>query len=225
MQLAPDEDELIEDKDTEETETEETITNPIKPESCYWTPESIVYYGNNTRSVLVTGEINQGLANSIGSQLRQLALESDEPVSVFINTWGGSLVDALVIYDVIKSISPPVITIVAGACYSGGLVVLSAGDLRLATQHSRFFYHQPMLSSLDINSSESLASATLVYKWSQKTMDKLLRTRAKMDTKAWKKVFKNKTEKPFSVKKALKFNFIDDVIEYEEKPLIKIKEK
>jgi ATP-dependent Clp protease protease subunit len=211
----------VEDRDTEENEIKPAL---IKGIGEIWDSRTVTYYGNNTRSILVSGEINQELANTVGSQLRQLASESDEPISVFINTWGGGLIDSLVIYDTIKSIKPPVITIVVGCCYSGGLVILSAGDLRLATKHSRFFYHQPTLTELEINSSESLASVTQMYKWSQKTMDRVLRTRAKMGRNSWRKMFKNKTEKPFSVKKALEFNFIDDVIEYEDKPKIKIKE-
>jgi len=67
------------------------------------------------------------------------AIDSGEPITIWCNSPGGSVVDALSIYD---SIVDRAVTVIAtGQCESAALLVLLAGARRCATPHCRFMYH------------------------------------------------------------------------------------
>lgn len=83
----------------------------------------------NDRSILIRGEVNSAMEVSVVSQL--LALEQanpDEPVFMYINSPGGSVIDGLSIYDTMRYVSCPIYTIAMGMCASMGQFLLCAGD-------------------------------------------------------------------------------------------------
>jgi ATP-dependent protease ClpP protease subunit len=63
--------------------------------------------------------------------------------TLWVSTDGGTVVDALAIFDVLSL--RDITTIATGACFSSGLIVLLAGKHRYATEHCRFLTH-PILS-------------------------------------------------------------------------------
>ncbi|MFW5845756.1 MAG: ATP-dependent Clp protease proteolytic subunit, partial [Planctomycetota bacterium] len=78
------------------------------------------------RKVYLGDEVDSELSNSIVQQLLYLEHEDGKaPVTLYINTPGGSIVDGMAIYDVIRQISCPVHAVVAGMAASMGSVILS----------------------------------------------------------------------------------------------------
>jgi len=73
-----------------------------------------------------------------------IACASRRPLNIFINSVGGSITDALAIYDVIVNRDATVIAL--GQCCSAALLVLLGGARRWATPHCRFMLH-PVASS------------------------------------------------------------------------------
>ena len=64
------------------------------------------------RIVMLCGEINDSLANSVVAQLLFLAAEDPEKeIYLYINSPGGSVTAGMAIYDTMNLISPPVCTI------------------------------------------------------------------------------------------------------------------
>lgn len=207
--------------DDEVTDEElDSFIQGLAPESPGWTSTTVVYHGKDTRSILLSGPVDQELADGICSQLYLLDRESKEPIMMHINTPGGSITDGLAIYDTIKCIRSPVIGIVSGACYSAGLIILAATDLRLATPSASFFYHQPIMNPQELNSTETVQHTVEMYRWSQKHMDKIIRKRANISKKKWKQEFEGRVAKHFACKEALKYNIIDEVMAYSKKPEI-----
>lgn len=205
------------DLPTEEIDSEDLenmLIQAIEGSPPGWGPTSLVYFGPKNRSILLSGDIDQALSDGICSQIHELASQSSDTITVYINTPGGSVVDALAIYDLLKCVDAPIITVVNGACYSAGLIILAAGDLRLATPHSTFFYHQPIMSNSDVFSTETLNFMVQTYQWSQKHLDSVIRKRAGLSNKKWEKHFKNRTAKHFGVKRAIKYGLIDEVLKY-----------
>lgn len=99
-----------------------------------------------TRTVLVMQGIDDKLQAKVTSQLLVLeAIDPDAPVTVFINSPGGSIDAGFGIYDMLKFISCPVRTIGAGVVASAAVLVYLGGDKgsRLAFPNSRFLIHQP----------------------------------------------------------------------------------
>ena len=81
----------------------------------------------NTRSILLAGEVNQQTAMAVVLELLDLANESDEDITLYINSPGGSVTDGLAIYDVMDYIKPDVSTVVMGMAASMGAFLLSSG--------------------------------------------------------------------------------------------------
>ena len=72
------------------------------------------------RTVYLTGEVTEGLALSVITQLRYLDDSSDEPVVLVINRPGGSVADGLAIYDTMQFLHCPVATVSLGLAASMG---------------------------------------------------------------------------------------------------------
>lgn len=97
------------------------------------------------RIVFVLGQVDDTMANSIVSQLLYLEAESSEkPISMYINSPGGSVTAGLSIYDTMRHINAPIHTICLGQACSMGAFLLSAGDTRSAMARSRIMIHQPL---------------------------------------------------------------------------------
>lgn len=98
------------------------------------------------RIVMLTDEINSASANSIIGQLLFLEKENNkEPITMYINSPGGSVTDGFAIYDMIHQIKCPVNTICIGMAASMAAFLLAAGTgERYATENSTIMIHQPM---------------------------------------------------------------------------------
>lgn len=99
------------------------------------------------RIILVNGEINSGSAASVIAQL--LYLEADDskaPITVYINSPGGSISDGLAIYDIMNNIKCPVSTVCVGMAASMGAFLLSSGTrgMRYCLPNSTVMVHQPL---------------------------------------------------------------------------------
>ncbi len=99
------------------------------------------------RVIMLTGEINDQVANSIVAQL--LFLDSDSPekdISIYINSPGGSITAGLAIYDTMQLITAPVSTLCIGMAASMGAFLLAGGEKgkRYSLPNSEIMIHQPM---------------------------------------------------------------------------------
>jgi len=179
-----------------------------------WSPYEHKFFGDTTRALSFFGEVSGEKAELFISQLFHLEkLNDEEPITVYLNTEGGSLTDGLAIYDAIKTVSCPVILVTTGLCSSAGLIILSAADYRIATPTTTFFYHQPVVHSGSIDSIDGMKSFAHYYEHCQKVADKIIRERTEMKKSVWNLNFKNKTSFYFSTQEALDFNLIDSVMD------------
>lgn len=100
----------------------------------------------NTRTIVFAGEVNSQTAMSIIMELLTLAEESDEDITLYINSPGGNISDGLAIYDTMNLIKPDVATIVVGLAASMGAFLLSSGTKgkRYALPNAEIMIHQPL---------------------------------------------------------------------------------
>ena len=99
-----------------------------------------------SRSVVLSGEINQDLAQATISQmLCVLAHQSEEDIRVFVNSQGGHVDSGFAILDVMRFVKPRVITIALGWVASMGVPIFLGGEkgFRYAFPNTRFMVHQP----------------------------------------------------------------------------------
>ena len=76
-----------------------------------------------SRNVIITGEINDKLAQRITTQLIALAEDSDAPINLFISSPGGHVESGDMIYDMLKFVGPKVRTIGTGWVASAGALI------------------------------------------------------------------------------------------------------
>ena len=99
------------------------------------------------RIIFLGREVNDGIANQIIAYLLYLDSEdSSKPIYIYINSPGGSVTAGLAIYDTMRHIKSPVVTICVGLAASMGAFLLSGGTKgkRLALPHARIMIHQPL---------------------------------------------------------------------------------
>jgi len=117
------------------------------------------------RIVFLTGEVETNMCNILVAQLLFLEAEnSDMPISMYINSPGGSVYDGLGVYDVMQYIKCPVHTYVTGMAASMGSFIAQAGEPghRYLMPRSITMIHQPSsgtrgkISDMEIDLIESL---------------------------------------------------------------------
>lgn len=99
------------------------------------------------RIILLNDAIDTQLATSVISQLLVLESENSEaPITIYINSPGGSITDGLAIYDVMNKIKCPVITVCVGMAASMAAFLLSCGSRgkRYCLPNSTVMIHQPI---------------------------------------------------------------------------------
>lgn len=99
-------------------------------------------------------------------------LQPGKPILLVINSPGGSVDSGFAIWDTVKMIESPVITLVTGLAASMGslLSLVSGKGKRLATQNSRIMIHQPLIggtirgqaTDLDIQAKEMLKTRAMI---------------------------------------------------------------
>lgn len=98
------------------------------------------------RIIMVSGEVEQRMATEITQELLYLnGIDNTKPITMYVNTPGGSVTDGLMIVDTMNFISAPVYTVVVGMAASMGSVIASSGEKhhRYMLTHSRYMIHQP----------------------------------------------------------------------------------
>ena len=98
------------------------------------------------RSILVSETVTDKLSRKVQSQLILLQQDDDtSPITVYINSPGGSADSGFAIFDALRFFKPPIRTIVTGLCASAAVMIqLSAPkELRYSLPNSRFLLHQP----------------------------------------------------------------------------------
>jgi len=98
-----------------------------------------------SRTLVIAGEVNQKLASSVTAQLLALASDSDDPITVFINSQGGHVESGDTIHDMIRFVKPRVRIVGTGWVASAGALIYVAvpRDDRFCLPHTRFLLHQP----------------------------------------------------------------------------------
>ena len=97
------------------------------------------------RTVIISGPITQQLVERVTAQLVALAADSDEAVTLFINSQGGHVESGDTIHDLLRFIEPRVRTVGTGWVASAGALIFVAvpREDRYCLPNTRFLLHQP----------------------------------------------------------------------------------
>jgi ATP-dependent Clp protease protease subunit len=98
------------------------------------------------RILTLTGEVDDYICDLIKAQLMYLEMESDDDITIQINSGGGSVYSGLGLLDVMDYVTPDIVTINTGLAASMAAVILCSGTKgkRKALKRSRTMIHQPL---------------------------------------------------------------------------------
>ena len=132
-----------------------------------------------SRTLIAGRQVTDQMAQDIITRL--LILEQEDPkapVTVYINSPGGSADSGFAIYDMMKMIRCPVQTVAVGLCASAGVTIFMGGSKgkKFALPYARFLLHQPstgaygQASDLEITAKEILRIREVYAEIIQKEM-------------------------------------------------------
>jgi len=167
------------------------------------------------RIILLTGPINDVLANLVIAQLLFLASkDSKKDISLYINSPGGAVTSALAIYDTMQYIKCDVATVCLGQAASGGAILLGAGakGKRYALPNSEILLHQVMGKAAG-----QAVDVEILTKHMLRVKEKLNKILSKHTGQSLKKIEKD-TDRDFflTAEEAKKYGLIDEVIRTKE---------
>ena len=98
-----------------------------------------------SRTLIISGEVNQQLVANIMGQLLAMSAASDDPITIFINSQGGHVESGDTIHDVIRFVKPRVRMVGTGwVASAGALIYVSVPrEDRFCLPNTRFLLHQP----------------------------------------------------------------------------------
>jgi ATP-dependent Clp protease protease subunit len=164
------------------------------------------------RIVVVGGEIEPAMANSIVAQL--LFLESENPnaeISMYINSPGGDVSAGWAIMDTMQYIKAPVSTIGMGLVASMGSVLLAAGEKgkRFALPNTSIMIHQPLGGFQG-----QVTDVEIRVKKMQRTKQTLIKQMAEFTGRKEKELFDAmERDNWMAPDEAKEFGLIDDILE------------
>ncbi|WP_205647383.1 ATP-dependent Clp protease proteolytic subunit [Actinobaculum sp. 313] len=109
------------------------------------------------RIIFLGVQVDDASADDVMAQL--LVLESqdpDSPITMYINSPGGSFTALTAIYDTMQYIKPEIQTVCLGQAASAAAVLLAAGapGRRLALPNARVLIHQPAMEGMQGQASD-----------------------------------------------------------------------
>ena len=99
-----------------------------------------------TRTIVLARPVTDKLYEKVINMLMLLeSADAEKPVKIFVNSPGGSADSGFAIYDAMKFVKCPIITITNGICASAAVIIFLGGDKdkRYSLPNSRFLIHQP----------------------------------------------------------------------------------
>lgn len=163
------------------------------------------------RIIMVEGEVNSHMASVIVQQLLYLdSVDNTTPITMYINTPGGSVIDGLMITDTMSLIKAPVHTVVIGLAASMGSIIASSGQKghRYMLPHARYMIHQPSGGAQGQQTNIAIAAAQIL-----KTRKELNTILANNSGQPYDKVEAD-TERDYwmTTEEAIEYGFVDQLL-------------
>lgn len=165
------------------------------------------------RIILLTGEIDDLVSNSIVAQLLYLDSLNHDDISLYINSPGGSVTAGMAIYDTMNFIQSDVSTICIGMAASMAAFLLSSGERkkRYILPNAEVMIHQPLGGAQGQATEIKIAAEHIL-----KLRDKLNHILADNTGKKIEDIQKDTERDNFmDSKEALQYGLVDKIIEKE----------
>ncbi len=162
------------------------------------------------RIILLSGEIDDDVANSVVAQLLYLDSINQDDIHLYINSPGGSITSGMAIYDTMNFIKSDVSTICIGMAASMAAFLLSSGKKkkRYILPNAEVMIHQPLGGAKGQATEIKIAAERIL-----KLKDKLNKILAKNTKKNLKTIEKDTERDNFlDANEAIEYGIVDKII-------------
>ena len=169
----------------------------------------------NDRILFIGEPLHDTLATDIvATLLLKDAEDQDKKITLFINSSGGDIRNALMIYDIMSMIGAPIETVCMGAAFDEAVILLAGGTpgRRFATRHAIIAASQLQPG---LHSHTDLPGASNILKQHKADNDRLMEILSKTTKKTIAQVREDFDRRVFfNANQALKYGLIDKVVEF-----------
>lgn len=120
--------------------------------------------------------VGYSMSTAFINNLTILESISSEPITVLLNTGGGSEEQGMAIYDAIRASKSHITIKVVGTCMSMGSVILQSADERVLSPNCMIMFHDGVSSSVVSNHAEA-ANSSRFFEQYGKRLDDILYAR------------------------------------------------
>ena len=164
------------------------------------------------RKIFFTSEVTSESCDELIKELMALNTESDEEITVYINSPGGVVQSGLGVYDYTRIMRAPLRTVCIGTAASMGAIIFLAGDKRIMMPHSELMIHDPSYGNLNVDHMKPHEIQERVDSL-KKTGDELIRIIAQRTGRSEEEI-RNKTREDsfFAAQEAVEFGLATSII-------------
>jgi len=139
--------------------------------------------------------------------------KSIDHITIYINSNGGNTTVLFPLYDLIKSTSKIIKTIVIGKAYSAGAMLLLAGSYghRFALKNSEILLHE-VAAELPYSKNSQISEFSKNIDSINKTLKQMVKSHSKMSDKEIEMYFNSNKDVFITSQQALKYGIIDKIL-------------
>lgn len=167
---------------------------------------------------VIDGETLEGLQKQAGD------IQSFDTLIVDIASQGGSVsegLDIMLWQNILSEYGKTIISVVTANAYSIASLTMLAADIKLISKYGEVMVHNPMIPSLEYANANDLSQYVDELRELESVMYELYYIFANLDRDIAKNLMDNETfMKP---EEALKYGFVDEIIEINERPYQMVK--
>ena len=163
------------------------------------------------RIILYNDEINKSVIERIVLPIASLSKKSAKPITLLINSPGGSVEDGQIVVDSILTSRAPIITVAMGKAMSAAFDIFISGTRRIVYPNTVLMCHagSTRLESLTLPQINQEAELHKLYfsRWS-----KFYASRTKLNEKEWMNILSTGLNRYFFPEEAYKLGLVHEII-------------
>jgi len=156
------------------------------------------------RTILINGDIEENIIERVVVQIEKMSkIHPKTPITIMINSYGGSLFDGQAVVDAIRSTKTPITTIALGKAMSAAFNIFLAGDLRIVHENSILLAHCGSQDVGEINLAHAVDEAKFNEQLFERASD-YYASRTKIPKKEWLDLMNSGKDRYFWPEEAVK---------------------
>lgn len=167
----------------------------------------------DSRIIFLSTPVDATSSSDIVAQLLSLnAKDPDVPITLYINSPGGSLTDMSMIVDTMNHVKAKVSTMAIGLAASAAAVILAAGEpgMRHALPSARIMVHQPRVDGSGRGQASDIEIQAKEIEYLRGNMEEFLANRTGQSIETIKRDLER--DKFMSAQQAVEYGILDSVV-------------